>query len=55
MAVESLTIALRCPECKRKNYFFRRSKKKKYPGGKIELKKYCSHCRKRTPHKQAKV
>ncbi|PIU18474.1 MAG: 50S ribosomal protein L33 [Elusimicrobia bacterium CG08_land_8_20_14_0_20_44_26] len=53
MAVESQTIALRCSVCKSKNYFFRVNKKKKTD--KLELKKYCSKCRKRTLHKQAKV
>jgi len=54
MAVDLQTIALRCSVCKNKNYFFRRNKKKK-GAKKLELKKYCSHCRKRTLHKQAKV
>ncbi len=54
MAVDLITIALRCSECKMKNYFFRRNKKKK-GAKKLELKKYCSTCRKHTVHKQAKV
>ena len=50
--VEAITTVLQCSECKRKNYFFRRNKKK--VAKKLELKKYCPHCRKRTVHKQAK-
>ncbi|MCD6413024.1 MAG: 50S ribosomal protein L33 [Elusimicrobia bacterium] len=52
--VEMTTIALQCTECKRKNYFIRRNKKKKY-SKKLSLKKYCPHCRKRTLHKEAKT
>ncbi|MCD6423005.1 MAG: 50S ribosomal protein L33 [Elusimicrobia bacterium] len=52
--VDSTTISLQCTQCKRKNYFFRRNKKKKY-SKKLELKKYCSFCKKRTVHKEAKA
>ena len=48
-----IKIALQCSECKRKNYIT--SKNKKKTTGKIELKKYCPHCRKHTVHKEVKL
>jgi large subunit ribosomal protein L33 len=44
-------IKLRCADCKRVNYYTR---KKKNLDRKIELKKYCKWCKKRTVHKEAK-
>ncbi|TSC82008.1 MAG: large subunit ribosomal protein L33 [Parcubacteria group bacterium Gr01-1014_20] len=44
-------IRLKCSVCKRLIYN-RRNKKK--VERKIELKKYCAHCRKHTLHKEAK-
>jgi len=51
MSQENL-VKLKCSECKRINYYTRRNKKtiKK----KLELKKYCPHCRKHTLHKETK-
>jgi len=45
-------IKLQCTECKRINYYKRKSKK----GGKkkLELKKYCKFCKKHTIHKEVK-
>ena len=51
--VESVTVILACSKCKRRNYTFRRNKKKK-PKKKLELKKYCKFCRKHTVHKEIK-
>ncbi|MFO0718981.1 MAG: 50S ribosomal protein L33 [Candidatus Paceibacterota bacterium] len=45
-------IKLVCKDCKRANY--QTGKNKKLVERKIELSKYCSSCRKRTPHKEAK-
>jgi large subunit ribosomal protein L33 len=46
-------IFLVCSGCKRKNYITTKNKKK-HPD-KFEFSKYCRFCRKRTPHKEAKV
>ncbi|HEX9861171.1 MAG TPA: 50S ribosomal protein L33 [Nitrospirota bacterium] len=45
-------ILLTCQACKRRNYST--MKNKKNTPGKIELKKYCSHCRTHTVHKETK-
>jgi large subunit ribosomal protein L33 len=46
-------IALVCSECKRKNYYTKKSKKLQRE--KLEIKKYCKWCNKRTVHKEAKA
>jgi large subunit ribosomal protein L33 len=46
-------ISLSCGQCKRKNYTT--TKNKKTNTDKLELSKFCSHCRKHTPHKEGKV
>ncbi|MFH0988294.1 MAG: 50S ribosomal protein L33 [Parcubacteria group bacterium] len=45
-------IKLECKECRHVNYFSKRNKKTLKQ--KLDLKKYCRHCRKHTPHKEAK-
>ncbi len=45
-------ITLACTECKNRNYMT--SKNKKTTPDRIELRKYCPHCRKHTPHKETK-
>ncbi|PIV32004.1 50S ribosomal protein L33 [Candidatus Wolfebacteria bacterium CG02_land_8_20_14_3_00_37_12] len=45
-------IKLKCAACKRVNYYTRKNKKKIEK--KLELKKFCSWCRKSTAHKEAK-
>ncbi|MFH1715594.1 MAG: 50S ribosomal protein L33 [Elusimicrobiota bacterium] len=45
-------ITLACSECKRRNYNYDKDKKK-HPE-KLELKKYCKFCKKRTDHKEIK-
>ncbi|MBI5193483.1 MAG: 50S ribosomal protein L33 [Nitrospirae bacterium] len=45
-------ITLACGECKNRNYST--TKNKRNTQDKIELKKYCSCCRKHTPHKEVK-
>ncbi len=47
-----IIVRLSCGECKRRNYST--MKNKKNTPDKLELKKYCPHCRKHTPHKEAK-
>ena len=44
-------LSLECPECKNRNY---RTSREMRGGGKLELKKYCRHCRKRTTHVEQK-
>jgi len=48
---DRVIIILGCTVCKEKNYHFVRGRKKEY---KVEVKKYCSRCRKHTPHKESK-
>jgi len=45
-------IKLQCQICKLYNYYSR--KNKKLVERKIELQKYCRHCRKHTKHKESK-
>lgn len=45
-------ITLACTECKNRNYDT--FKNKKNDPDRIELSKYCPHCRKHTPHKETK-
>lgn len=45
-------IKFECTECKRVNYFSK--KNKKTLKGRLELKKFCEHCKKHTPHKETK-
>ncbi|MBD3400613.1 MAG: 50S ribosomal protein L33 [Candidatus Coatesbacteria bacterium] len=52
MASNRDIIALRCEECKRKNYTL--TKNKKNVKGKIELRKYCPHDHRHTLHKETK-
>ncbi len=46
-------IAMVCQECKSKNYYTKKSKKLQRE--KLELKKYCPKCNKRTIHKEGKA
>lgn len=52
MAAKKPQTKLQCFECKRINYFTRKSKK--MGEKKLELKKYCKWCRKHTLHKEGK-
>lgn len=45
-------ITLVCTECKEENY--RTIKNKKNDPDRIDLKKYCSRCKKTTTHKEKK-
>lgn len=45
-------ITLACTECKRRNYTS--MKNKKNDPGRIELKKYCQHCRTHTVHRETR-
>lgn len=45
-------IKLTCDSCKRTNYWSR--KNKKLVERKIELNKFCKHCRAQTKHKETK-
>lgn len=53
MAKKNPFVKLQCQECKRINYFTRKSKmlNKK---AKLELKKFCKWCKKHTLHKEIK-
>ncbi|MBI5409112.1 MAG: 50S ribosomal protein L33 [Nitrospirae bacterium] len=46
-------ILLQCTSCKGKNYST--TKNKKNTTEKLNLKKYCKHCRKHVEHKETKA
>ena len=46
-------LLLQCGECKNRNYSS--MKNKKNTPDKLEIKKYCRHCRKHTMHKETKA
>ncbi|MCS7311133.1 MAG: 50S ribosomal protein L33 [Thermodesulfovibrionaceae bacterium] len=46
-------VLLQCTECKNKNYST--TKNKKNTPDKLQLRKYCKHCRKHTLHKETKA
>jgi len=48
---DRITVVLGCTECKDKNYYFQRGRKKDY---KLQLKKFCRKCRKQVMHKEVK-
>ncbi|MDP3882886.1 MAG: 50S ribosomal protein L33 [Candidatus Staskawiczbacteria bacterium] len=52
MATKKALIKMQCTVCKTTNYFT--NKPKKEDDKKLELKKFCSKCRKHTPHKESK-
>ncbi|MFA5021321.1 MAG: 50S ribosomal protein L33 [Patescibacteria group bacterium] len=45
-------IKFECSECKKINYFSR--KNKKLLKTRLEMEKYCKHCKKHTHHKETK-
>ena len=45
-------IVFECSTCKRRNYNSTKNKKK--TTGKLEMKKFCRHCRAHTVHKETK-
>jgi large subunit ribosomal protein L33 len=45
-------IVLQCGECKNRNYFTDKNKKK--TTARLEFSKFCRHCRKHTAHKETK-
>jgi large subunit ribosomal protein L33 len=45
-------ITMQCPDCKNRNYSTTKNKKKTTE--RLELNKYCPHCRKHTSHKETK-
>lgn len=52
MEPKNVRITLECTECHQRNYDT--TKNKKNDPDRIELKKYCRFCKKRTVHKEAK-
>jgi len=46
-------VLLQCTTCKNKNYST--TKNKKNTTEKLNLKKYCRHCRRHVPHKETKA
>ena len=46
-------LRLKCTVCKNANYYTTKNKKK--VERKLEYKKFCKKCRKRTNHKEAKM
>jgi len=45
-------IQLECQECRNRNYSTTKNKVK--TPEKLQMKKFCPHCRKHTPHKETK-
>ncbi|MCX5974631.1 MAG: 50S ribosomal protein L33 [Coprothermobacterota bacterium] len=45
-------ITLECTDCKRRNYTS--AKNKQNDSARLEMKKYCPFCRKRTVHKETR-
>lgn len=45
-------VILACTECKQRNY--NTMKNKKNNPDRLEIKKYCPHCRKETVHRETK-
>ena len=45
-------ITFECTKCKNRNYTS--TKNKKNTTERLELKKFCNHCRAHTPHKEAR-
>jgi len=45
-------IEIECTICRRRNYTGMKDKRKK--SGRLELKKFCPHCRKHTGHREVK-
>jgi large subunit ribosomal protein L33 len=52
MATKKPFLKLQCQDCKRVNYYTRKSKQ--VGEKKLELKKFCKQCRKHTVHKESK-
>ncbi len=52
MEPKNVNITLECTECHQRNYDT--SKNKKNDPDRLELKKYCRFCKKRTVHKETK-
>ncbi len=46
-------VKLQCTQCKRINYYTKKNKKT-LRGHRLEIKKYCPHCRAHTLHKETK-
>jgi large subunit ribosomal protein L33 len=45
-------IKLECTECKNRNYTTTKNKQKMR--GRLEMKKYCKHCKEHTLHRETK-
>jgi large subunit ribosomal protein L33 len=45
-------ITMQCTDCKNRNYTTTKNKKK--TSERLELKKFCRHCRKHTAHREVK-
>ena len=52
MATKKAMTKMACSACKTTNYFTKKTKKTAEK--KLELSKFCSSCKKHTPHKEAK-
>ncbi len=47
-----IIITLECKECRNRNYTT--TKNKRRTPERLELSKYCPHCRRHTPHKETR-
>jgi large subunit ribosomal protein L33 len=48
---DRVIVTLACSDCKNRNYHYQRGKKSEK---KLEVKKFCANCGKRTLHKETK-
>ena len=48
---DRVMVTMGCADCKNKNYYFQRGKKKEF---KLEMRKFCRCCGKQTAHKEVK-
>lgn len=52
---KKIEVTLACEECKERNYRVPKSKRKaRIKPYKLELMKFCKHCKKQTLHKETK-
>jgi len=54
MASKKPRVKIQCTVCKNINYFTKKSKGLALTEKKLEMSKFCNHCKKHTPHKEGR-
>ncbi len=49
-----ITVQLECTQCKARNYTTTRKRETGGAQKRLELRKYCKHCRKHTVHRETR-